>query len=129
MAASATNFWYIEAESNGTLAQFPKRSTPPGGKVGAKINSRQQQHHHLGKRADFPAATIDALIEAYQQYFNLSATESLYTTIPNPFAGMSSGTAGDVVEPASIQLADGSESGQSIPYWPLIQPARKADFM
>ncbi|KAJ9641659.1 hypothetical protein H2204_002721 [Knufia peltigerae] len=112
LAASAFNFWYIEALSNGTLAQFSKRSNAA--------------EHSLAKRADFPAATVESLFDAFQEYFNLTKQQTVSPIIPNPFAGMP-GTKGP--EPATLSLADGSEMGQSIPFWPMIQPARNVDFI
>lgn len=112
LAASAFNFWYIEALSNGTLAHFSKRSNVA--------------EHSLGKRADFPAATVNSLLDAFQQYFNLTKQQSVSPIIPNPYAGMP-GTNGP--EPATLSLADGSEGGQAVPFWPMLQPARNVDFM
>lgn len=113
LAASAFNFYTIEADSNGTLAQFPKRS--------------EQSAHQLQKRADFPATTVNSIYAAFKQYFNLTESETALATIPNPYAGLP-GMNG-AIEPNALTLVDGSESGQSIPYWPLIQPARNVDFM
>ncbi|KAK5270578.1 hypothetical protein LTR99_005020 [Exophiala xenobiotica] len=118
LAASAVNAWYIEALSNGTLAQFSKKRSlqvPPPGSV-----------QSLQKRAGFPLATINYLFEAYQQYFNLTKVQAVSPSVPNPFAGMP-GANGP--EPATLTLADGSEGGQAIPFWPMLQPARNLDFI
>ncbi|KIV80847.1 hypothetical protein PV11_08323 [Exophiala sideris] len=116
LAAAAWNYYTIESDSNGTLAPFPKRSL-----------SSNEDSHQLQKRADFPTATINAVYAAFQQYFNLTETEAASPTIPNPYSGMPGMSGG--VEPAGLTLADGSEAGQSIPFWPLIQPDRNVDFI
>lgn len=117
VAASAFNFWYIEARSNGTLASFSKRA----------VQLADPAKHQNGKRtAISPAEVVDELLDSYQEYLNLSTTESMYPSVPNPFAGMQESNG---PEPSSLQLADGSEAGQSIPYYGLIQPSRQSDFM
>ncbi|EXJ89618.1 hypothetical protein A1O3_02685 [Capronia epimyces CBS 606.96] len=117
IAAGAFNFWYIESKSNGTLAQFSKRSDLP---------ETPAVHRYDRRAAIFPSTVVNEVLAAYEEYFNLSTTQSMYPSVPNPFAGLP-GSEGP--EPESLLLADGSESGQSIPFWPLIQPARKADFI
>jgi lysophospholipase len=119
ISAGAFNFWYIAAKSNGTLAHFPKRSTLTAGK-----------HHSQSKRdVIFPVEEVDGLLLAFEQYFNLSLSEAMYATVPNPFAGIPYTGTVKGSEPESLVLADGSEDGQAIPFWPLIQSARKSDFM
>ncbi|KIW24757.1 uncharacterized protein PV07_10451 [Cladophialophora immunda] len=116
LAAGAFNFWYIGAKSNGTLAQFPKRSLTTA--------------HSLGKRdVIFPAAEVNGLVEAFEQDLNLSFTDTMYATLPNPFAGLPYRGGVKGTEPPSLSLADGSEDGQALPFWPLIQPARQSDFI
>ncbi|KAG9793246.1 Lysophospholipase 1 [Exophiala dermatitidis] len=118
VAASAFNFWYIEARSNGTLASFSKRAVQP--------DTTSAKHQNGKRTAIFPAEVVDELLDSYQEYLNLSTAGSMYPSVPNPFAGMQ-GSNGP--EPSSLQLADGSEAGQSIPYWGLIQPSRQSDFI
>jgi len=110
---AAANFWYIEDLSNGTLAPFSKRTT--------QAKRRTSLTTSLARRAIlFPLATLQPLIDAFQAAFGLNLTQVAYATFPNPFPSIKSTT---------LKLADGSEAGQSIPIWPLIQPARNPSFI
>lgn len=104
-AAAAWNYWWIAVVSNNTLGQFSKRSSDSS----ATIEKRQSA---------FGLETLEGLNEAFNQTFNLSLSQIADPSVPNPFGG-----------PENITLADGSEAGQSIPFWSLIQPERKLDLM
>ncbi|KAL9033045.1 MAG: hypothetical protein Q9214_007697, partial [Letrouitia sp. 1 TL-2023] len=113
-AGDAFTFWYIQDKSNGTLAPFSKRS--------------KDKSNTLVKRYLFPSDVIDELVDAFQQYFNLSLSDIAYTLIPNPFAGLS--TSSPEFEAAEqIKVVDASEGGQTIPLWGQIQPARESTFI
>jgi lysophospholipase len=103
-AAAAWNYWWIAAASNNSLGQFSKRSAPSG-----NIEKRQSA---------FGIETLEVFNEAFNQTFNLSLSQIADPSVPNPFGG-----------PDNITLTDGSEAGQSIPFWSLIQPERKLDLM
>ena len=78
----------------------------------------------LSKRgAQYPPSDVGKIWEGFNKVFNLTLDEAMYPSVPNPYAGT------HPAETDALQLTDGSETGQSIPYWPLIQPARKSDFM
>lgn len=102
--ASAYNFWYLDATTNGTLGGFSKRSDT--------INKRESY---------FPIAEIEEVDEVFSQYFNLSVAAISNPSIPNPF--------GSIAGTDNITMADGTEGGQCLPVWSLIQPSRKVDFM
>ena len=110
--------WYIEDKSNNTLAPFSKRSASDF------INHKQP----ISKRATFPQAYLTALQEAFQEYFHLNISDIAYAHYPNPFAGLSSATS-SIRSSSSLTLVDGSESGQAIPLWGLIQPDRSSSFI
>lgn len=113
LAGAALNFWLIEDYSNNTLAQFPKRSEP----------------RSLVKRAfDFPIQQVEGLITTFQQLFGLNLTSVAYGIVPNPFAGMPS-KLGQPTPPMNLTFVDGAESGQALPLWPLIQPARGVNLL
>ena len=103
---------YIENESNNTLAPFSKRSV--------------DEEKSLSKRASAPPeASLDSLYAGFQEEFNLTRPEVSYAVWPNPFNGIP-GT-GETTK--SLRLVDGSENGQQIPLWSLIQPERDLDFI
>ncbi|KAJ9607997.1 hypothetical protein H2200_008076 [Cladophialophora chaetospira] len=112
VAAAAFNFWYVEAKSNGSVGSFSKRSLAL---TDAAMLSR--------RAAQFPAENALAIWNGFEEIFNLTLDEAMYPSVPNPFAGT------NPAESEALQLTDGSETGQSIAYWGLIQPARKSDFI
>lgn len=103
-AAAAWNYWWIAIASNNSLGQFSKRSD-------SEITLEKRQ-------SGFSLDTLEALDQAFSQTFNLSLSQIANPSVPNPFGGHD-----------NITLADGSEAGQSVPFWSLIQPARKLDLM
>lgn len=106
----AVNFWYIEDLSNDTLATFPKRS----------LSKRQY--------AGVPLAELDDIFEGFNETFHENLTEAIYSNWPNPFMGLNT-TVADLRNQANLKIVDGSEGGQAIPLWSLIQTVRKADFL
>ena len=108
-SATAWNLWLVSALSNGTNTQFAKRSLP-----------EEPQHHALEKRQ------ATSLIPVWEQAFNETLNQSLYGVYPNPFQGY---TPSATADQETLYLVDGSESGQTIPLWPLLQPARGLDLI
>lgn len=112
VAGAALNYWLIEDYSNNTLAQFPKRST------------LLDHARRLSKRVfDFHLDAVEGLIQQFQTAFGLDINSTAYGVIPNPFADMPT-KAGHAPQPLNLSFVDGAESGQAIPLWPHIQPAR-----
>jgi lysophospholipase len=107
-SSSAWNFWLLESLTNNTQGQFAKRS----------LNKRQSP-------PDGANPTTLSLINFFEGAFNLSLNDSLYAVYPNPFRGMNNSLSTD----ENLEMVDGSESGQTIPLWPLIQPGRAVDFI
>ncbi|RDH34733.1 lysophospholipase [Aspergillus welwitschiae] len=112
-SADAFNFWYLESVSNGTLGQFAKRSAT--------------HESSLTKRLSQPA-NLNALVDAFQETFDLNLTKISYSKFPNPFTNLSLST-GNTHKSSTLNLVDGSETGQTIPLWGQIQPARNVDFI
>ena len=102
------NIWYIEDFSNFTEGGFAKRS--------------------LQKRASFPEEELGEFTELFAEVFGLNVTSITYAVWPNPFLGLSSSSS-LIKESEDLRVVDGSESGQSIPLWGLIQPDRDVDFI
>ncbi|KAJ6017130.1 hypothetical protein N7451_000509 [Penicillium sp. IBT 35674x] len=102
-AASAWNSWWLGATTNGTLGQFSKR-------------------HHLEKRDSDSFLTgissLSYLNNYFKEAYGYTLAQISNPSIPNPFNSEE-----------NITFADGSETGQSVPFWPLIQPERKVDFI
>ena len=57
--------------------------------------------------------------------FNLSLNDTSYAVCPNPFRGYNNSG----LDEPNLIMVDGSESGQTIPLWPLLQPARGVGFI
>ena len=116
LAGAALNYWLIEDYSNNSLAQFPKRSS--------NFNTLLQKGQSLSKRTfDFQIAAVEGLLQTFQQLFGLNLTSVVYGSVPNPFAGMKT-KSGYPPPPMNLSFVDGAESGQALPLWPQIQPAR-----
>ena len=64
---------------------------------------------------------MQGIAEAFGQNLN----DSLYAPYPNPFLNYNSQMNGE----EELLLVDGSETGQTIPLWPVIQPERGVDFI
>lgn len=101
--AAAYNFWEIGILSNGSSGGFSKRS-----------NARESRH----KRQDFLPEFFAEVNGVFNNTVNYSVPEIANPSTPNPFGGSE-----------NITFADNAEVGQGIPFWPLIQPERKLDFM
>jgi lysophospholipase len=116
VSGGAFNFWEIEIQSNGTLASFSKRSS-------------QASASHIKKREEIISSELAAdIVEGFQEALNLTLPEIVYAQIPNPFAGLASSS--PYTQAATdLSLVDGSESGQTIPFWGQIQPARSPAFL
>ena len=106
-SASADNNWTLQSISNGTEGGFAKRSS---------LAKRQAQ------------GTTDAILDLnsiFGSTFNLSLNDTLYGVYPNPFQGYNN----SMISESELIIVDGSESGQTIPLWPALQPARAVDFI
>ena len=115
--------WLIEDFSNNTLGEFAKRSSEP-----------ESQSQQFSKRVvDNPAKPLELLLESIDKLFHTVNQDSAYALYPNPFYGMPVTKPGPHSSPHErsrlLKLVDGSESGQTIPLWGQIQPARHADFI
>ncbi|MCJ1387737.1 hypothetical protein MMC18_000580 [Xylographa bjoerkii] len=117
-AGAAFNAWYIEDKSNNTLAQFPKRSEI------ANTLSPYEDHSVSKRSFSFPLAAIEAVVTSFQESFGLDLTSIAYNNVPNPFAGMKAAKLGQAPPPSNLSTVDAAESGQALPLWPQIQPAR-----
>jgi lysophospholipase len=115
-SSNAWNGWLLESESNNTLGLFAKRSL-------------SEESRSLVKRQG-PSYGANAqnleLIQIFESTFNLSLNDSLYAVYPNPFQGYGNTS---TANQSTLEIVDGSESGQTVPIWPLIQPARDVDLI
>lgn len=75
------------------------------------------------KLIDSPAPTnntsLNDLLAAEDGAINYDLNHQYYSSIPNPFFGMSSSP--QVSELTDLALVDGGNSGQVIPLWPLLE--------
>lgn len=121
-SAGAFNLWYIEYLSNGTEAPFAKRS------LREDSGTHNKRRNSFAKRASPPTAGLLELTQTFGQLFHENVSQLAYAYYPNPFAGLGSITPASAKEPL-LRLVDGSESGQAIPLWGQIQPARGLNFI
>jgi lysophospholipase len=125
-ASSAFNFWEIEDISNGTLAPFSKRSL----KSSSQARRTKLPRRDGGQLQEilFPAAQLAEIVAAFTSLFNLTTPSLAFPSWPNPFLG-SNASSSSTSAAKTITFVDSSESNQSIPLWPLIQPARNTTFI
>lgn len=124
---SALNYWYIQDVSNGTEANWDKRSL--SSKAFTKTsNLVERAVEPLLKRYVFPEGEIQTLIVAFKTYFNLTIEQITYGYIPNPFKGLAS-TSAVVSAERDLTVVDQAETGQALPFWGQIQPSRASDFI
>jgi lysophospholipase len=110
LSSLAWNFWLLESLTNNTVGEFAKRDS--------SLRKRQS-------RPDGDNPEVLNLINLFESSFNLTLNDSLYAVYPNPFQGYNN----SLVNEATLELVDGSESGQTIPFWPALQPAWAVDFI
>jgi lysophospholipase len=108
-SSSAWNLWLLNSLTNGIEGQFAKRD------LGAT-----EERHVIEKRQ----SAIE-LIPIFVSAFNETLNESLYAVYPNPFQGYNN----SLIDVAKLELVDGSESGQTVPLFPVLQSARDVDFI
>ena len=118
--SAALNMWYIEDLSNGTLGTFAKRS---------RLDEHVSPSYHAKRQNNAVSLSeLEDLFEAFNETFMENATSVAYASWPNPFVGLNTTTLSLRDEPY-LKIVDGSEAGQTIPLWSLIQPARHLDFI
>ncbi|KAJ7451275.1 FabD/lysophospholipase-like protein [Mycena galericulata] len=122
-AVSAQADWVIIKDTNNTVGEFSRRKRAelayPANET--EIND-QKQAQELG------AFVTEVLPSILTLLGNATIQEVGYGVVHNPFLGYTNSDAG-LQEQATLALVDAGESGQESPIWPLIQPARKMDFL
>lgn len=109
VGASAYNWWWLAAVTNGTLGQFAKRSA-------------ESDANDLARRSEglvgLSLETLEELNQAFNVTFNLTLSQIANPSVPAAFSLHK-----------NVTLADNSEAGQCLPFWSLIQPERQVDFI
>ncbi|KAI9833172.1 MAG: hypothetical protein M1819_003795 [Sarea resinae] len=132
--SDAFNIYLITNFSNSSLELFAKRDDPAWSPLEKRKTSSSAAAPTSPQPISFGGISVPSgdensgyleLVEQIASNFNQTVEESLWATYPNPFLDYSKAMSG--VE--DLTLVDGSESGQTIPFWPLLQPARKVDFI
>ncbi|OZJ06782.1 hypothetical protein BZG36_00403 [Bifiguratus adelaidae] len=109
----ASSFWYLQNMTMGQFPPFAKRSLLSG-----------NWKRSLRKRADvFPAQELDSLLQPFPEYFNISIPQAVTAPYPNPFLGLNNS------KQTTLQMIDGSLTGQTIPFWGLLWSQRKVDLI
>ena len=112
------NVWMMENATDGVLGQFAK-----GEEHTKRWPIEEAQREQM--RVANGTKPLLGLISLLQSSFNKTLEQVLYVVWPNPF--LNSTPAMENVE--NLFLVDGSEVLQEIPLWPIIQPARRRDFI
>ncbi|KAJ7039368.1 FabD/lysophospholipase-like protein [Mycena alexandri] len=121
-AESALADWVVIQDTNNTVGEFSrKRADLPYPANETEIED-QKQAQQLGEFVKEVLPGILALLG------NVTIQEAGYGLVANPFFGYNQSEAG-LQKQATLVLVDAGESGQESPIWPLIQPARKMDFL
>jgi lysophospholipase len=124
--------WVVENYTNGAGGQFAKRSLD-------ERDGEQPFHRDRNLFKRWPTseavteqervangtAPLTSLVYVMEEVFNLTLEEALYAVWPNPFLNSTPA----MTNVPDLLLVDGSEVLQEIPIWPLIQPARRPDFI
>ncbi|KAJ7757213.1 FabD/lysophospholipase-like protein [Mycena maculata] len=122
-ALSAQADWVVIQDTNNTVGEFSRRKRAelayPANET--EIDD-QKQAQILGAFVTEELPGILALLG------NATIQEVGYGLVRNPFLGYTNSEAG-LQKQATLALVDAGESGQESPIWPLIQPARKMDFL
>ncbi len=133
-AASAMNTWSIENQTNGVVGQFAKRSLETRSDDISHLTT-YLKHHVKRWQADKAVkeqervangtTSLLGLIDLMESVFKTTPEQTLYAVWPNPFLNSTPA----MTNVPDLLLVDGSEVPQEIPIWPLIQPARRPDFI
>ncbi|KAJ7740555.1 FabD/lysophospholipase-like protein [Mycena metata] len=121
-AESAIADWVVIQDTNNTRGEFSrKRAELPFPANETEIED-QKITQELG------AFVTDILPGVLNLLGNATIQEVGYGLVANPFFGYDKSDAA-LQQQKTLVLVDGGESGQESPIWPLIQPARKMDFL
>src|SRR5579862_4687714 len=128
------NTWSIENQTNGVVGQFANRSLETRSDDISHLTT-YLKHHVKRWQADKAVkeqervangtTSLLGLIDLMESVFKTTPEQSLYAVWPNPFFNSTPAMA----NVPDLLLVDGSEVPQEIPIWPLIQPARRPDFI
>ena len=122
--ANAFNAWIIDTLSNGTEALFAKRDLK-------EVSNLHKRQALAGSNSSSPGentadrSQIISLVDEFNGAFNETSQTSLWARYPNPFNNISPA----MKNVSELYIVDGSEAGQTIPLWPVIQPQRNVDFI
>ncbi|KAJ7746455.1 FabD/lysophospholipase-like protein [Mycena maculata] len=122
-ALSAQADWVVVADTNNTVGEFSRRKRTELA-YPANETEIEDQKQAQGLEA-FVTGVLPSILALLG---NATIQEVGYGLVANPFLGYPNSEAG-LQEQATLVLVDAGESGQESPVWPLIQPARKMDFL
>ncbi|KAJ7740533.1 FabD/lysophospholipase-like protein [Mycena metata] len=121
-AESAVADWVVIQDTNNTRGKFSRKRAELPFPANETEILNQNQVQELG-------AFIDNVLPGILKLLgNATIQEVGYGLVANPFFGYDKSDAG-LQQQETLVLVDGGESGQESPIWPLIQPARKMDFL
>ena len=83
-----------------------------------------REEHNVERR--FTLQPLEQLFKYFSEVYNYTLSEAIDISLPNPFAIQDNPIDN---RPLYLNLVDNSESGQALPLWAQIQPARSPDFM
>ncbi|KAJ7504751.1 FabD/lysophospholipase-like protein [Mycena galericulata] len=121
-AIAAQADWEVIADTNNTRGAFSRRKRGLAYPPNETELEEQEQAHELGL---FVTEVLPSILELLG---NKTVQEVGYGLVQNPFLGYNNSEAG-LQQQETLVLVDAGESGQESPIWPLIQPARKMDFL
>ncbi|KAJ7757227.1 FabD/lysophospholipase-like protein [Mycena maculata] len=122
-ALSAQADWVVIQDTNNTVGEFSRRKRAELAYPANETEIEdQKQAQSLGV---FVTEVLPGILTLLG---NATIQEVGYGLVANPFLGYTNSEVG-LQKQATLALVDAGESGQESPIWPLIQPARKMDFL
>ncbi|KAL7422107.1 hypothetical protein Q5752_002750 [Cryptotrichosporon argae] len=128
---SAMNFWFASSQTNGTVGQFARRRLHAPDRHAKRdsipypANEDSLEQLRVLGQEESELALLPEIVALLGQ----NLTDVIYGKAVNPFYNYSVGADGGAASQTELWLADGSETYQENPIWPLLQPARKTDFI
>ncbi|KAJ7455607.1 FabD/lysophospholipase-like protein, partial [Mycena galericulata] len=121
-AIAAQGDWVVLADTNNTVGEFSRRKRELAYPPNETELEDQEKAHEVG-------AFVTEVLPSILELLGNKTVQVSYGLVQNPFLGKSiiflfvdcHGQRGEITDPTSL--------GQESPIWPLIQPARKMDFL
>ncbi|KAJ7181271.1 FabD/lysophospholipase-like protein, partial [Mycena filopes] len=127
-ATAAMADWVVIVDTNNTRGLFSRRAELQQRKRGLPYPPNETELVSAMQIKNLNVFLTDVVPGILSLLGNNATIQVGYGLVANPFFGYEDSEAG-LQEQETLVLVDAGESGQESPIWPLIQPARKMDFL